>query len=138
MARAWPFEGRPEAGGARPESFRTPNDFVSARGRDVDAVIVRIGLHDAQLVLIDDRGSWERWVYHSVDEAEAAARRLGIGVHVGQFPEDTRVRMNAFQRPPEDFVLAYPEQGQVGPVIPYPENRPREVLEDVEESSYRQ
>jgi hypothetical protein len=37
-----------------------------------------------------------------------------------------RVRMNARQRPPGDFDAApYPEQGHVGPVIPYPENRPR-------------
>jgi hypothetical protein len=36
--------------------------------------------------------------------------------------------MNAYQRPSIDFdKAAYPEQGSVGPVIPYPENRPRRL-----------
>jgi hypothetical protein len=47
-------------------------------------------------------------------------------VHVGEYPEELRVRMNAYRRPSDDFDrAAYPEQGAVGPVIPYPENRPR-------------
>lgn len=126
MQRAWPFEGVPEGG----RNLRSPEDFVAAFGSDTEAVVVRIGLHDAQLVLVDARGWWQRWVYHSVDEATEAAQRLGVTVHTGEYPEELRVRINAFRRPAEDFdKAAYPEQGAVGPVIPYPENRPRR-LED--------
>jgi hypothetical protein len=120
MTRTWPFEGR----GEPEEPFHDPESFVARRGRNTEAVVVRLGLHDAQLVLVDDHGRWERWVYGSVDEAKRRARALGVEVHVGSYPEATRVRMNAYVRPPEDFARgAYPEQGRVGPVIPYPENR---------------
>jgi hypothetical protein len=126
MERAWPFEGVPEGG----RNLRAPEDFVAVSGKGTEAVVVRIGLHDAQLVLVDERGWWQRWVYHSVEEATEVAERLGVEVHTGEYPEELRVRMNAFQRPAEDFDRhAYPEQGAVGPVIPYPENRPRR-LED--------
>jgi hypothetical protein len=38
------------------------------------------------------------------------------------------VRINSHPRPAVDFDrAAYPEQGAVGPVIPYPENRPRRL-----------
>jgi hypothetical protein len=122
MARAWPFEDRPEP----PERVRFPAEFVQRSGEGTDAVVVRIGLNDAQLVLIDESGRWDRWVYHSLDEATAEAEKLGVPVHVGEYPEDVRVRMNSHQRPSADFDrAAYPEQGRVGPVIPYPENRPR-------------
>lgn len=88
--------------------------------------MVRIGLHDTQLVLVDDGGRWQRWVYHSDEEAKQAAESLGIPVHEGGYPEETRVRINKHQRSREDFDrAAYPEQGKVGPVISYPENRPR-------------
>ncbi|HYP23767.1 MAG TPA: hypothetical protein VEV43_09350 [Actinomycetota bacterium] len=126
MERAWPFEGVPEGG----QNLRSPEDFLAAYGEGTEAVVVRIGLHDAQLVLVDARGGWQRWVYHSVEEATEVAERLGVPVHAGEYPEELRVKMNAFQRPSEDFDRrAYPEQGAVGPVIPYPENRPRR-LED--------
>jgi hypothetical protein len=111
-----------------PSKVRYPQDFVALAGEGTDAVVVRIGLHDAQLVLVDAEGRWSRWVYHSTEEAEGVARSLGVPVHVGEYPEDLRVRMNAHQRPREDFDRgAYPEQGAVGPVINYPENRPRRV-----------
>jgi hypothetical protein len=115
-------------GGVDPTRVRLPQDFVAAAGEGTDAVIVRIGMNDAQLVLVDADGRWSRWVYHSTDEAEEVARSLGVPVHVGEYPEELRVRMNAYQRPREDFDRgAYPEQGAVGPVINYPENRPRRV-----------
>ena len=127
MSRAWPFEDVSE-GGVDPTRVRLPQDFVAAAGEGTDAVIVRIGMNDAQLVLVDADGRWSRWVYHSTDEAEEVARSLGVPVHVGEYPEELRVRMNAYQRPREDFDRgAYPEQGAVGPVINYPENRPRRV-----------
>jgi hypothetical protein len=122
MARAWPFEDKPEPH----ERARTPADFVARDPSGTEAVVIRIGLNDAQLVLIDGDGRWDRWVYHSPDEAKREADALGVDVHVGEYPEEVRVRMNAYQRPSADFDRgAYPEQGHVGPVIPYPENRPR-------------
>ncbi|MDQ3941244.1 MAG: hypothetical protein M3238_07840 [Actinomycetota bacterium] len=122
MSRAWPFEGQEET-----EPIRQPERFVEARD-GVEAVVVRIGLNDAQLILVDGAGAWQRWVYHSVDEATAVAEALGVPVHVGEYPEELRVRINAHSRPPRDFDrAAYPEQGVVGPVIPYPENRPRRL-----------
>jgi hypothetical protein len=102
-------------------------DFLSRRGPDVDAVIVRIGLHDAELVLVDGHGRWSRWVYASVEEARDVAAKLDATTHSGEFPEPVRVRMNAYARPPGDFDVAYPEQGRVGAVIPYAENRPRQT-----------
>jgi len=127
VSRAWPFEGVPDAG-VDPLRVRYPQDFVAAAGEGTDAVVIRIGLNDAQLVLVDVDGRWSRWVYHSTGEAEDVARSLGIPVHVGEFPEELRVRMNLYRRPRADFDRgAYPEQGAVGPVINYPENRPRRV-----------
>ena len=111
-----------------PRRVRYPHEFVSAAGEGTVAVVVRIGMNDAQLVLVDADGRWNRWVYHSTAEAEDVARSLGVPVHVGEYPEELRVRMNAYQRPRDDFDrAAYPEQGAVGPVINYPENRPRRV-----------
>ena len=122
MSRAWPFEDKPEP----VEQARFPADFVARDAEGTEAVVIRIGLNDAQLVLIDGEGRWDRWVYHSLDEARAEADKLGVQVHVGEYPEEVRVRMNAYRRPSADFDRgAYPEQGHVGPVIPYPENRPR-------------
>lgn len=124
MARAWPFEDKPEP----TRRVSHPEQFVERAGEGTEAIVVRIGLHDAQLVLVDAKGAWDRWVYHSLDEAKEVAEGLGVPVHVGEYPEATRVRMNAYQRPSEDFDRApYPEQGHVGPVIEYPENRPRRV-----------
>ena len=122
--RAWPFEDIETV-----ETFHRPEQFVARRGPATEAVVIRIGLHDAQLVLVDEDGWWQRWVYHSVDEAKEVAASLGIAaVHEGEYPEELRVRINAHQRPSKDFDRgAYPEQGSVGPVIPYPENRPRRL-----------
>ena len=124
MAKEWPFEhDAPRRG------YKHPKNFLDARGTDgTEAVVIRIGLNDAQLVLVDGQGFWDRWVYHSVDEALEIANGLGIDVHEGEYPEKTRVRVNSYQRPKKDFEEgAYPEQGAVGPVKPYPENRPREL-----------
>lgn len=128
MARAWPFEDKPEGGRRQALRARSPEDFAADRGEGVDAVVVRIGNHDAQLVLVDAAGAWQRWVYPTVEDARSAAEPLGVPVHVGEYPEPVRMRMNARRRPPEEFAAgAYPEQGVVGPVLPYPENRPRRV-----------
>jgi hypothetical protein len=122
MSRAWPFEGQTDA-----EAIRKPEQFVESRS-EVEAVVVRIGGHDAQLVLVDGTGVWQRWVYHSIEEATEIAESLGVPVHAGEYPEELRVKINSYQRPSEDFDRhAYPEQGAVGPVMPYPENRPRRM-----------
>jgi hypothetical protein len=122
MSKAWPFEDKVEA----PEEIREPETFVQRAGEGTDAMVIRIGLRDAQLVLVDRDGRWQRWVYPSVELAQQAAEGLGIPVHLGEYPEAVRVRMNARRRSPIDFERgAYPEQGDVGPVTSYRENRPR-------------
>lgn len=137
MAREWPFENKPEP----TRRLKKPEDFVATRGEGTEAVCIRIGLNDAMLVLVDGQGVWDRWVYHSLDDAKGVAEGLDVPVHVGEYPEKTRVRMNAYRRPEWDFDRApYPEQGSVGPVIPYPENRPRrqDVLAPEENSKESQ
>ena len=127
----WPFEGDLEDAPQR--GYKHPQNFLEARSKEgTEAIVIRIGLNDAQLVLVDGNGFWDRWVYHSVDEAKEIADGLGIDVHVGEYPEKTRVRINGYRRPPKDYErAAYPEQGAVGPVIPYPENRPRELQDAI-------
>jgi hypothetical protein len=121
--RAWPFEDKPE-GGVR---IRTPQQYVEHKGSETEAVVVRIGMNDAQLVLVSPEGAWDRWVYHSIEEATEVAQGLGVTVHEGNYPEELRVRINSYQRPAESFdKAAYPEQGRVGPTPSYPENRPRQ------------
>jgi hypothetical protein len=126
LSRAWPFQDTPEGG----EGSATPPsvaEFIEAH-HGVEAVVIRIGLNDAQLVLVDAGGDWDRWVHHSVEEARAAAEDFDLPIHEAAFPEEMRVRMNARRRPRAEYELeAYPEQGRVGPVIPYPENRPRRL-----------
>lgn len=125
MRRAWPFEDRTEG----IEKIRTPGDFLAHLGTEgTEAIVIRIGMNDAQLVLVDGQGRWDRWVYHSLDEARAAAEELGVTVHEGAYPEATRVRMGSYQPDESHYAeAAYPEQGRVGPIIPYPENRPRRL-----------
>ena len=131
MDRAWPFESKKEA-----NKIRGPQDFLAIYGSEgSEAVVIRIGMNDAQLVLVDGEGRWDRWVYHSVDEASKVAESLGVPVHVGEYPEGTRVRIGKFQPGAEHFDKgAYPEQGAVGPVINYPENRPRRIPRAADEA----
>lgn len=126
MSRAWPFEGRSEG----IDKIRNPQDFVEKLGAEgTEAIVIRIGMNDAQLILVDGRGYWDRWVFHSVDEAKAVAGTLGVEVHLDEYPEETRVRIGKFQPGAEHYDrAAYPEQGEVGPVFNYPENRPRDVV----------
>lgn len=104
-----------------------PEQFLNGSTEGVEAIVLRIGGGDAKLVLVDGDGRWDHWVYHTVDECRAKAEALGIGdIHVGEYPEKTRVRMNAYRRPPSSYEAgAYPEIGGVGPLRPYRENRPR-------------
>jgi hypothetical protein len=126
MSRAWPFQETAEGTGpTRPPDV---DGFVERNPADqTDAVVTRIGLSGFQLVLVAQDGSWDKWVYPTKQDAIEAAQAAGIGnVHKDSYPEEVRVRMNAYQRPRADFDSgAYQEQGRVGPVKPYPENRPR-------------
>lgn len=89
-------------------------------------MVVRMGLNGAQLVLVDHAGEWTRWVFSSVEAAAQAAGRLGVAVHRDAFPSHLRMVMTERRRPSSDYDRgAYAEQGRVGPVNPYPENRPR-------------
>jgi hypothetical protein len=120
--RAWPFEAHqdPEPAPA------SPAEFLVRHGEATEAVIVRIGSSGAQMVLVAASGKWDRWVYASTEDARAAAEELGAKVHVGAFPEEVRSRMNLYRPSDAEFARApYPEQGEVGGVSPYPENRPR-------------
>jgi hypothetical protein len=122
MKRSWPFEDLVDP----LPPIRSPEDFLERHGSATDAVVIRIGLNGAQLILVSELGHWDRWVFGSVEEAEEAGRALQISLHTGEFPEAARVRMNARQREKEEFERgAYPEQGRVGAVRPYAENRPR-------------
>jgi hypothetical protein len=112
-----------------------PEDFVGEDRDGLEAIVIRIGGGEAQLVLVDGHGRWDRWVYGSVEECRAVAESLGISdINEGEYPEATRVRMNAYQKSEKEFEAGpYPEQGGVGPVIPYPENRPRRAAPAPEE-----
>jgi hypothetical protein len=125
MSRAWPFEGKSEG----VDKIRSPQDFLKKLGSaETEAVVIRIGKNDAMLVLVDASGRWERWVYHSMEDALAAGRSLDVTLHENEYPEELRVRIGKFQPGAEHYDrAAYPEQGEVGPVIPYPENRPRRL-----------
>ncbi|HEY7280186.1 MAG TPA: hypothetical protein VID47_01225 [Actinomycetota bacterium] len=76
-------------------SEKIPDDvrrFVS--GREVDAVVQRIGLDTWDLLLIDASGDWTRWVTVTKESAEAAARELGATVHDGWDADELAKRMN--------------------------------------------
>lgn len=127
--RAWPFEDVPEGGRPRPQRAVSPSEFV-ADPAGAAAIVVRIGRGGAELVVVDADGDWKRWVYPSVEDAAAAARDLGVDVTIGHFPEPVRVRMNARRRRRSEFDSGpYPEQGAVGAVTAYRENRPRRADE---------
>jgi hypothetical protein len=124
MSRAWPFEEKSEP----LPVVHEPEDFLAQAPAVTEAVVVRIGLRDAQLVLIDGEGGWKRWVYPTVERATEVAESLGVAVHIGGYPEGVRVRMNGRRRSADEFDRgAYPEQGEVGPVNSYRENRPRQL-----------
>jgi hypothetical protein len=125
---------------AKEKRVSVPEEFVEGNLEGMEAVIIRIGAGDAQLVLVDGAGRWDRWVYHSVEACTAKAEELGITeIHVGEYPEKTRVRINSYQRTEASYAKgAYPEQGEVGPVKPYPENRPRPAEPLAEEEAERE
>ena len=60
----------------------------------VDAVVQRIGLHTWDLLLVDGEGNWTRMVVTSQEEAQAAAKALGLEPHDGWDDEAIAKRMN--------------------------------------------
>lgn len=65
-----------------PTDHRELRTFVT-RYLDVEAVVQRCGLRTHDLVLIDARGNWTRWVFTSEEAAVAAADDLEIPLHRG-------------------------------------------------------
>ncbi|MCA1840439.1 MAG: hypothetical protein ABR507_05140 [Actinomycetota bacterium] len=87
----------------------SPAGFI-ARKEGVEAVMMPIGAHDAQLVLIASDGEWLRYVVPSLDDAKVVCERLGIEGHEG-YPDHLRQRMALYRRTPEDWASApYPER----------------------------
>ena len=76
---------------------RIPADvrrFVAEHG-DVDAITQRIGLDTWDLILVDGEGNWTRVVVLSKEEADEAARSLGIDrIHDGWDDDALAKRMN--------------------------------------------
>jgi hypothetical protein len=61
---------------------------------EVEAVVQRIGRDTWDLVLIDVDGNWNRGVFESKEQAEAAASELGVPVHDGWDDDRLARRMN--------------------------------------------
>jgi hypothetical protein len=84
-------------------------EFLKTRS-GVEAMIMHIGLHTAQLVLIAEDGEWLRLVVPSVEQAHKLSERLNVKAHDG-YPEHLRQRISAYRRSPEDWREApYPER----------------------------
>jgi hypothetical protein len=62
-----------------PVEFRR---FVALRP-DVEAVLQRCGRGTFDILLIDARGDWTRWVFPSDEAARAAAEDLEVPLHEG-------------------------------------------------------
>ena len=56
-----------------------PDDFVGSNPEGIEAMVIRIGAGEAQLVLVDADGRWDRWVYKSVEECNGSCE--GVGDH---------------------------------------------------------
>jgi hypothetical protein len=66
-------------------SVRTPTElrrFIQSRD-SVEAVLQRCGSATWDLVLVDPKGNWTRWVFTSDTVAEAVAEDLEIPLHHG-------------------------------------------------------
>jgi hypothetical protein len=86
-----------------------PEDFTATR-QGVEAVVMPIGIHSVQVVLVAASGEWLRYVVESPGEARALCERLGVEAHDG-YPDHLRQRMGGYQRKPEDWARApYPER----------------------------
>lgn len=87
----------------------TPQEFVK-RKKEVEAVIMHIGLNTTQVILIAEDGEWIRYVVPSLDAAKETCKRLGVEYHEG-YPDHLRLRMANYKRSPRDWAEApYPER----------------------------
>ena len=87
----------------------SPRRFVKTRS-GVEAVVMRIGLHTTQVVLVAEDGEWLRFVVSSPEAAAKTCERLKIEAHDG-YPEHIRQRMASYKRTPADWAAApYPER----------------------------
>jgi hypothetical protein len=50
---------------------------------DVEAVLQRCGIGTYDLLLIDSRGVWTRWVFTSEEDAVGTAQALDVPLHTG-------------------------------------------------------
>lgn len=83
--------------------------FVASRP-GTEAVIMRIGVHSTQVILIAPSGEWLRIVAESTEQARELCLHLEVEAHDG-YPEHLRQRMGAYQRSPQDWAAApYPER----------------------------
>ncbi len=61
---------------------------------DVEAIIQRCGIDTYDLLLVDSRGAWTRWVFPAEELARAAASDLGVPLHEGWDDERLAQRFN--------------------------------------------
>jgi len=59
---------------------------------DVEAIVQRCGLDTYDLLVVDARGDWTRWVFPGEDLARAAAEDLGVPLHDGWDDERLALR----------------------------------------------
>lgn len=97
---------------ASPASGAEAGPFASAHPGS-EAVVMPIGAHTAQLIVVAPSGEWARSVVASVGSAVALCEQLGIPCHTG-WPDDVRRRAASYRRSPAAWARA-----------PYPERRAR-------------
>ena len=83
--------------------------FVASRP-GTEAVIMRIGVHSTQTILIAPSGEWLRVVAESLEQARELCLHLEVEAHDG-YPEHLRQRIGAHRRSREGWLAApYPER----------------------------
>jgi hypothetical protein len=61
---------------------------------DVEAILQRCGLDTYDLIVVDSRGVWTRWVFPSEAMARAAAEDLDVPLHESWDDERLALRFN--------------------------------------------
>ncbi|HLI55869.1 MAG TPA: hypothetical protein VKY26_02430 [Actinomycetota bacterium] len=92
-------------GGPAPRAVR----FVAAHPGS-EGVAMRIGAHNAELVLISKSGAWVRTVVASTEAAHSFGAQLGVPVNDG-WTDDLRRRVTQWRRSTKGWRRApYPER----------------------------
>jgi len=65
---------------------------------DVEAILQRCGLDTYDLLLVDSRGAWTRWVFPAEELARAAAADLQVPLHEGW--DDARLALRFSRNDP--------------------------------------